>query len=179
MKIVMNLDMQISSENIPAHMLKTIEKMKTINGNYITQDNMNKISSVDINFDGETVNLTFKIHKDVHKVSCKEEMTIPVNAGLMFLTTLDQDAVMKVKIDINGEATTVQLSSNDSLWEWTLCLEVRYGLTRVVINFTFNQNICFHLKYAILLGFFKKQSFPKTPISKAELETVLIVLSVF
>ena len=162
MKIVMNLDMQISSENIPVHMLKTIEKMKTINGNYITQDNMDKISSIDINFDGETVNLTFKIHKDVHKVSCKEEMTIPVNPALMFMTTLDQDAVLKVKIVINEDATTVQLSSNDSSWEWTLCLEVRYGLTwdlGQLIIFTFNQNICLHLKYAISAGFYKAIEF--------------------
>ena len=132
LKIVMDLNIKISSENIPAQLVKKIKEMKTINGNYITQDKMDKISTIDINYDGEMVDLTFNIHGNVHKVSCKEQMTIPINPALMFLTTLDQGAVMKVKIDTKGDATTVQLSSNDSLWEWTLCLEVRYSFIWVL-----------------------------------------------
>ena len=126
LNIVMKLNMEISIENIPIQLVKTIEKMKTINGNFITQDKMDRISSIGINYDGETVDLSFNIHNNIHKVSCKEDKTIPVNPALLFLTTLHQEAVMKVEIDMNVNATTVKLSSKDSLWDWNLCLEVRY-----------------------------------------------------
>ena len=125
LQIVMDLGIETSSEDVPDPLVKKINEMKAINGKYITQDRMDKISTININYDGETIDLTFKIYGNVHKGSCKKQTAIPMNQALISLTHLDKDAEMTVDIFSEGNSTTVELSSNDSKCKWNLCLEVR------------------------------------------------------
>ena len=136
LQIVIDLGIEVSNENLPVQLVKKINEMKAINGQYITQDHMDKISYIGINYDGDTIDLNFKIYGNVHKVSCKKQVEVPLNQALMFLTQLDQDAEMKVDILFDGNATTVELSSHDCKWKWNLCLEVRYRFI-TVINFLY------------------------------------------
>ena len=125
LQIVIDLGIEVSSATIPAPLVKKIKEMKAINGQYITQDHMDKISSIGIKYDGETIDLNFEIYGSFHKVSCKKQVAVPLNPALLFLTQLDIDAELKIDILFDVNATTVELSSNDSKWKWNLCLEVR------------------------------------------------------
>ena len=126
LQLVIDLGIETNSENVPAQLVKKLNEMKAINGQYNSQDHMDKISSIGINYDGDTIDLNFKIYENVHKVSCKKQVAVPMNPALMYLTQLDEDAEMKVDILVDGHATTVELTSNDSKWKWSLCLEIRY-----------------------------------------------------
>ena len=125
LQIVVDLGIEVSSERIPAQLVKKINEMKAINGRYISQDHMDKISSIGINYDGDTIDLAFKIYGNIHKVSCKKQVAVTMNPVVMYLTQLEQDAEMNVDILFDGNTTTVVLNSIDSKWKWNLCLEIR------------------------------------------------------
>ena len=61
LQIVIDLGIEVSNENLPVQLVKKINEMKAINGQYITQDHMDKISYIGINYDGDTIDLNFKI----------------------------------------------------------------------------------------------------------------------
>ena len=126
LQIVIGLGIEINSENLPAPLVKKINEMKAINGQYITQDHMDKISAISINYDGETLDLTLKIYGNIHKLSCNKQMAVPLNHTILFLTLLDKDAELKVDFLFDENAPRMELSSNDAQWKWNLCLEIRY-----------------------------------------------------
>ena len=84
------------------------------------------LKTIWINYDGDTIDLNFKIFGNVHNVICKKQVPVPINQALMYLTQLDHDAEMNVDILSDENVTTVELSSKDSIWKWNLCLKVRY-----------------------------------------------------
>ena len=132
LQIVIGLGIEINSENLPVPLVKKIKEMKAINGQYITQDHMDKISAIGINYDGETLNLTLKIYGNIHKLSCNKLMPVPLNQNLLFLTLLDKDAELEVDIQFDENAPRVELSSHDFQWKWNLCLEISHSVFKTV-----------------------------------------------
>ena len=84
------------------------------------------LKTIWINYDGDTIDLNFKIYGNVHNMICKKQVPVPINQALMYLTQLDHDAEMNIDILSDENVTTVELSSKDSIWKWNLCLKVRY-----------------------------------------------------
>ena len=125
LKSVVESGVVIQSESIPAPLAETIKEMRAINGRYITQDNQDSISSIEVHYDGETIALKFIIHGKLHKVFCKKQMSTPIYKALLLLVKLKEDALMDVDILSKEDVTIVELSCNDSGWKWSFSLEIR------------------------------------------------------
>ena len=112
LKSVIDSEFVIDSESIPAHLVKKIKEMRAINGKYISQDNLDSISSIEINYDGETIKLSFMVCRKIHRV--------------VQLVQINEDALMEVEILSEEDVTIVKLTCKDSGWQWKLSLEIRY-----------------------------------------------------
>ena len=125
LKTVVESGLVIDSENIPAPLVEKIMEMRAINGRYITQDNLDSISRIEIHYDGETILLSFIIFGKVHKVVCKKQMSTSINKAIISFVELNKYARMEVDIVSKEDVTIVELSCKDSGWKWSLSLEIR------------------------------------------------------
>ena len=100
-------------------------EMRAINGRYITQDNLDSISRIEIHYDGETILLSFIIFGKVHKVVCKKQMSTSINKAIISFVELNKSARMEVDIVSKEDVTIVEMSCKDSGWKWSLSLEIR------------------------------------------------------
>ena len=126
LKSVIDSEFVIDSESIPAHLVKKIKEMRAINGKYISQDNLDSISSIEINYDGETNKLSFMVCRKIHRVVFNKQMLSPINTAILRLVQLNEDALMEVEILSEEDVTIVKLTCKDSGWQWKLSLEIRY-----------------------------------------------------
>lgn len=126
LKSVIDSEFVIDSESIPAHLVKKIKEMRAINGKYISQDNLDSISSIEINYDGETIKLSFMVCRKIHRVVFNKQMLSPINTAILRLVQLNEDALMEVEILSEEDVTIVKLTCKDSGWKWNLSLEIRY-----------------------------------------------------
>ena len=125
LKTVVESGLVIDSENIPAPLVEKIMEMRAINGRYITQDNLDSISRIEIHYDGETILLSFIIFGKVHKVVCKKQMSTSINKAIISFVELNKSARMEVDIVSKEDVTIVEMSCKDSGWKWSLSLEIR------------------------------------------------------
>ena len=125
LKTVVESGLVIDSENIPAPLVEKIMEMRAINGRYITQDNLDSISRIEIHYDGETILLSFIIFGKVHKVVCKKQMSTSINKAIISFVELNKYARMEVDIVSKEDVTIVEMSCKDSGWKWSLSLEIR------------------------------------------------------
>ena len=125
LKTVVESGLVIDSENIPAPLVEKIMEMRAINGRYITQDNLDSISRIEIHYDGETILLSFIIFGKVHKVVCKKQKSTSINKAIISFVELNKSARMEVDIVSKEDVTIVEMSCKDSGWKWSLSLEIR------------------------------------------------------
>ena len=126
LKTVIESGLEIDGESVPAPLLDKLREMREINGNYATQDNLDRISNIEVYYDGETINLSILINGKLHYIFCKKHTSTPINKALLHLVDLNEHALMEVDIFSNGDSTIVELSCKDSGWKWSLSLEIRY-----------------------------------------------------
>ena len=72
LKTVIESGLEIDGESIPAPLLDKLKEMREINGNYATQDNLDRISNIEVYYDGETINLSLKINGKIHNIFLKK-----------------------------------------------------------------------------------------------------------
>ena len=128
LKTVIDLGLVIDSEGIPAPLLKRIKEMRAINGRFISQDNLDSISAIEVNYDGEIIELSFIIYRQLHKVFLNQQISSPINKAILFFVEPSGEALMDVDIVSKEDITSIELSCKNSGWQWNLSLEIRYIL---------------------------------------------------
>ena len=126
LKRVIDSEILINGESMPVSLVKKITEMRAINGRYSTEDNLDKISSITVNYDGETVRLGFVINEKLHEIVCNKHIPCPFYKPLLHFVNLDEDALMDVDVFSKEDVTIVELTSRSCGWKWNFSLEVRY-----------------------------------------------------
>ena len=126
LKTVIDSEMAINIESIPVSLVKKIKEMRAINGRYFTEDNLDRISSITVNYDCETVGLGFVINGKLHEILCNKHVPCHFYKPLLHFVNLGEDALMDVDVFSKEDVTIVELTSKTCGWQWNLSLEIRY-----------------------------------------------------
>ena len=114
-----------------------MRKIQLINGEFLTQDNVDIISRIVMDYDGE--DLIFDIESRSKRIEFKFKSELPVllDHRLMDGCLGDIDSNTKLGLDImlNNNFVVVEISAEESKWKWSL---------RLQIMLVFQRNLGYH-----------------------------------
>ena len=105
---------------IPAILHDKRQLVDSVNGHFESIDNIDIISHIAIDYNGEVAMFSFKIYGNVYKITMVEDKPMLLNRQLLYSHGMAPESQMALKISKSESKHSVSISSEDLQWKWEL-----------------------------------------------------------
>ena len=114
------------SEDLPDSLIKKMRKIQLINGEFLTQDNVDIISMINMNYDGEDMIFEIESRSRSIRFKFKSEVPILLDHRLMdgCLGDIDSNTKLDLNVKLNNTFVVVEISAEESKWKWSLRFQI-------------------------------------------------------
>ena len=114
------------SEDLPVSLIKKIRKIQLINGKFLTKDNVDIISRINMDYDGEDLIFDIESRSKSIRFKFKSEVPILLDHRLMdgCLGDIDSNTELGLNVMLNDNYVVVEISAEESKWKWSLKFQI-------------------------------------------------------
>ena len=120
------------SEDLPVNLIKKMRKMQLINGEFWTEDNVDIISRINMDYDGEDFMFDIESRFKSIKFNFKSEDPVPLDHRLMdgCFGDIDSNTKLGLIVTLTNNFVVVEISAEESKWKWSLKFQIRLVFQR-------------------------------------------------
>ena len=114
------------SKDLPVSLIEKMRKIQLINGEYLTQDNVDIISRIHIDYNGEDMIFDIELRSRSVKFKFKSDVPIPLDHRLVdgCLGDIDSNTKLGLTVMLNNNFVVVEISAEESKWKWSLTFQI-------------------------------------------------------
>ena len=114
------------SEDLPVSLIKKMRKIQLINGEFLNQDNVDIISRINMDYDGEDFIFDIESRSKSIWFKFKSEVPILLDHRLMdgCLGDIDLNTKLGLNVMLNNNFVVVEISAEESKWKWSLRFQI-------------------------------------------------------
>ena len=114
------------SEDLPVSLIKKMRKIQLINGEFLTQDNVDIISRINMDYDGEDLIFEIESRSKSIRFTFKSEVPILLDHRLMdgCFGDIDPNTKLRLNVMLDNNFLVVEMSAEESKWKWSLKFQI-------------------------------------------------------